>query len=136
MGTKGLYLGWKKLFAGQELLVVRRITNEKGVHQYKCSLSNAPENQYSSLELAQVQAQRYFVERSFEETKGQAGISEYQVRGWLAWHHHMAMAMMSMFFVLSERFVLQINILYSLHTMHDNLSFIPMPIKLIQLMML
>jgi SRSO17 transposase len=59
----------------QELLVVQRITNEKGVHEYKCSLSNASENQYSWLELAQVQAQRYFVERSFQETKQQAGIS-------------------------------------------------------------
>jgi SRSO17 transposase len=87
----------------QELLVVQRITNEKGVHEYKCSLSNAPENQHSWLELAQVQAQRYFVERSFQETKQQAGMSEYQVRGWLAWHHHMAMIMMSMFFVLSEK---------------------------------
>lgn len=87
----------------QELLVVQRITNEKGIHQYKCSLSNALENQYSWLELAQVQAQRYFVERSFQETKQQAGMSEYQVRGWLAWHHHMAMVMMSMYFVLSEK---------------------------------
>lgn len=87
----------------EELLVVRRITNEKGLHEYKCSLTNVPEGQYSWLELAQVQAQRYFVERSFQETKGQAGMSEYQVRGWLAWHHHMAMVMMSMYFVLSEK---------------------------------
>jgi len=87
----------------QELLVVQRITNEKGVHEYKCSLSNAPEEKYSWLELAQVQAQRYFVERSFQETKQQVGMSEYQVRGWLSWHHHLAMVMMSMFFVLSEK---------------------------------
>lgn len=87
----------------QELLVVRRITNEKGVHEYKFSLANVTEDQYSWLELAQVQAQRYFVERSFQEAKGQAGMSEYQVRGWLAWHHHMAMVMMSMYFVLSEK---------------------------------
>jgi SRSO17 transposase len=87
----------------EELLVVRRTTNDKGVYEYKYSLSNALEDQYSWLELAQVQAQRYFVERSFQETKGQAGMSEYQVRGWLAWHHHMAMVMMSMYFVLSEK---------------------------------
>jgi SRSO17 transposase len=87
----------------RELLVIRRTTNEKGVYEHKCSLSNALENQYSWLELAQVQAQRYFVERSFQETKVQAGMSEYQVRGWLAWHHHMALVMMSMYFVLSEK---------------------------------
>lgn len=93
----------KSASSRQELLVVRRVTNEKGVHEYKCSLSNASEDQHSWLELAQVQAQRYFVERSFQETKQQAGMSEYQVRGWLAWHHHMAMVMMSMYFVLSEK---------------------------------
>lgn len=87
----------------RELLVIKRNTNGKGIHEYKCSLSNAPENKYSWQELAQVQAQRYFVERSFQETKVQAGMSEYQVRGWLAWHHHMALVMMSMYFVLSEK---------------------------------
>jgi SRSO17 transposase len=87
----------------EELLVIRRTKDEKGQYEYKYSLSNASEQNYTWLELAQVQAQRYFVERSFQETKGQAGMSEYQVRGWLAWHHHMAMVMMSMFFVLSEK---------------------------------
>lgn len=87
----------------QELLVVQRVTNGKGAHEYKSSLSNAPEEKHSWLELAQVQAQRYFVERSFQEAKQQAGMSDYQVRGWLAWHHHMAMVMMSMYFVLSEK---------------------------------
>jgi len=86
-----------------ELLVVRKTKTENGTIEYKCSLSNAEEEKYSWLELAQVQAQRYFVERSFQEAKQQAGMSEYQVRGWLAWHHHMAMVMMAMFFVLSEK---------------------------------
>jgi hypothetical protein len=36
----------------QEILVVQRITNDKGVHEYKCSLSNALENEHSWLELA------------------------------------------------------------------------------------
>jgi SRSO17 transposase len=87
----------------EELLVVRKTKTESGLYEYKCSLSNAREEKYSWLELAQVQAQRYFVERSFQEAKQQAGMSEYQVRGWLAWHHHMAMVMMAMYFVLSEK---------------------------------
>jgi hypothetical protein len=28
---------------------------------------------------------------------------EYQVRGWLAWHHHIALSMMATYFMLSER---------------------------------
>lgn len=66
-------------------------------------MTNVPVDQYSWLELAQVQAQRYFVECSFQETKGQASMSEYQVRGWLACHHHMVMVMMNMYFVLSKK---------------------------------
>jgi len=30
-------------------------------------------------------------------------MSQYQVRGWLAWHHHMVMVMMAMHFILSEK---------------------------------
>ena len=87
----------------EETLVIRRTKDDIGRFEYKCSLTNACGQKYSWLELAQVQSQRYFVERSFQEAKGQAGMSEYQVRGWLAWHHHMAMVMMSMYFVLSEK---------------------------------
>jgi SRSO17 transposase len=87
----------------EETLVIRRTKDDCGRYEYKCSLSNASDQKYSWLELAQVQAQRYFVERSFQEAKQQAGMSEYQVRGWLAWHHHIALVMMSMFFVLSEK---------------------------------
>ncbi|MDZ4667736.1 MAG: hypothetical protein SGJ00_07615 [bacterium] len=34
-------------------------------------------------------------------------MSEYQVRGWLAWHHHMAMVMMAMHFILIEKIYLK-----------------------------
>ena len=30
-------------------------------------------------------------------------MSEYQVRGWLAWHHHMALVMLSLDFILTEK---------------------------------
>jgi hypothetical protein len=30
-------------------------------------------------------------------------MDHYQIRGWLAWHHHMAMVMMSMLFLLETR---------------------------------
>jgi SRSO17 transposase len=87
----------------KELLVVRRNKNEKGVYEYKYSLSNADINNYSWLQLAKAQAQRYFVERGFEDAKQEASMSQYQVRGWLAWHHHIALVMLSMLFVLTEK---------------------------------
>lgn len=87
----------------KELLIVRRNKNEKGEYEYKYSLSNADINKYSWLQLARAQAQRYFVERGFEDAKQEAGMSQYQVRGWLAWHHHIALVMLSMLFVLTEK---------------------------------
>jgi SRSO17 transposase len=38
-----------------------------------------------------MQGQRYWVERAFEDAKGQCGLADYQVQGWLAWHHHVTM---------------------------------------------
>jgi SRSO17 transposase len=87
----------------KELLVIRRSKNEKGEYEYKYSLCNADINKYSWLQLARAQAQRYFVERGFEDAKQEAGMSQYQLRGWLAWHHHIALVMLSMLFVLTEK---------------------------------
>ena len=35
--------------------------------------------------------------------QSQAGLGDYQVRGWKPWHHHMALVMMAMLFMLKER---------------------------------
>ena len=37
--------------------------------------------------------------------KQELGMTDYQVRGWLAWHHHMALVMMAMAFTLSDKIV-------------------------------
>jgi hypothetical protein len=68
----------------------------------KYSLSNAPP-ETTPERLAYMQGQRFFVERSFQDAKTTAGMDQYQIRGWLAWHHHMAMVMMSMLFMLETR---------------------------------
>lgn len=53
--------------------------------------------------LAWMQRQRFWIERSFEDAKSECGMADYQVRKWQAWHHHMALVMMSMLFMLKER---------------------------------
>ncbi|WP_419635122.1 transposase, partial [Thiolapillus sp.] len=63
------------------LLVRREI---KSPNEIKYSLSNASE-EVSSLKLAQMQGQRYWVERSFQDGKSHAGLDHYQARGWKAW---------------------------------------------------
>jgi len=50
-----------------------------------------------------MQGRRYFVERAFQDAKGTAGLDHYQIRGWRAWHHHVAMVMMFMLFMLETR---------------------------------
>jgi SRSO17 transposase len=70
--------------------------------EIKISLSNAPEATELK-RLAWMQRQRYWIERAFEDGKSECGMADYQVRKWNAWHHHMALVMMSMVFMLTER---------------------------------
>ena len=50
-----------------------------------------------------MQGQRFFVERTFQDAKESAGMDQYQTRGWLAWHHHRSLVMMSTLFMLETR---------------------------------
>jgi SRSO17 transposase len=68
----------------------------------KISLTNAPK-QTPLKRLGWMQRQRYWVERTFEDAKSECGMADYQVRKWRAWQHHMALVMMAMVFMLSER---------------------------------
>ena len=79
-------------------LIVRRDPNG----DLKYSLSNAPAST-SYRRLSYMQAQRYWIERNFQEAKNQCGMGEYQARKWKSWHHHMAMVMMAMLFMLEQR---------------------------------
>lgn len=79
------------------------VTREKGDREaIKYSLSNAPASTSLS-RLAYMQRQRYWVERAFQEAKNEAGLDEYQARSWQAWHHHVALVMMALLFLLRER---------------------------------
>lgn len=87
----------------QRQLLIRVSATANGNEEVKYALSNAKPGQYPNLQLAQMQAQRYFVERAFQECKSDIGMSEYQVRGWKAWHHHMAICMMAQAYVLEQK---------------------------------
>ena len=49
------------------------------------------------------QMQRYWVERGFQDCKDSLGMTEYQVRGWRAWHHHMTLTIMALHYILQEK---------------------------------
>ena len=80
-------------------LIARREVDSKKI---KFSLCNAPSST-SIKRLAFMQAQRYWIERIFQDAKSQCGMGEYQARKWRSWHHHMAMVMMVMLFMVEQR---------------------------------
>ena len=53
--------------------------------------------------LVKMQSERYWVERSFEDAIALAGMADYQVRNWNAWHHHMALVLLAMLWVTKEQ---------------------------------
>jgi SRSO17 transposase len=73
--------------------------------EIKYVLSNASPD-IPLLDLARMAASRFWVERALQDAKGAAGMGEYQMRGWMGWHHHMAMVMLAMIFMLRERVLL------------------------------
>jgi len=89
-------------YSQERLLVVRRDKVRKGF-DYKYSLTNALEGTFLHVRLARMQGQRFFIEQSIKDSKQEIGMSQYQIRGWLAWHHHMVLVMMSLFFLTSEK---------------------------------
>jgi len=88
-------------------LVVRREVNSPKKKKY--SLSNALASTPIK-KLAYMQAQRYWVERPFQDGKNQCGMGDYQARGWLSWYHHMTMVMLAMLFMTEQRIINQADI--------------------------
>lgn len=81
-------------------LVVRR---EVGApEKIKYSLSNAPSHTPTK-RLAVMQGHRFWVERAFQDGKSECGLDHYQARPWSAWHHHIAMVMIALLFMLEQR---------------------------------
>jgi len=81
------------------LIVRREVKSEKTI---KYTLSNAPADTPILL-LGQMQGQRYWVERTFEDAKGECGLADYQALGWRSWHHHVTMVMLAMLFIAEQR---------------------------------
>jgi SRSO17 transposase len=81
-------------------LIVRREVGSPTTLKY--SLSNAAPDT-PTLRLAQMQGHRYWVERIFEDAKGECGLGDYQALGWQAWHHHVTMVMLAMLFIAEQR---------------------------------
>ncbi|MBV8487225.1 MAG: IS701 family transposase, partial [Planctomycetaceae bacterium] len=85
----------------EELLFVTR--ERQADHTFKLDyyLSNADPD-VSLEELARVEKAGHRIEECFERAKGEAGLADYQVRNWIAWHHHQTLSLMAAWFLNQE----------------------------------
>jgi len=93
---------WKKATAEIEETEVL-ISRKTDKTEVKYSLCNEPQGELSIEAALFRQMQRYWIERAFQEIKEQIGLHQYQVRGWKAWHHHIALTMMALHFILETQ---------------------------------
>jgi SRSO17 transposase len=82
-------------------------TEQDGRHRYRYYLtptcvSEMKLEEPSLTELARVIKAGLCIEASFKRGKGEAGMDEYQVRTWQGWHHHMALSLISVWFLIGE----------------------------------
>lgn len=80
----------------ERLLFKRSLGQEP---ELKYQRSNAPPG-IALKKLAEVGAQRWCVEQDFQCGKGECGLDEYETRGWIGWHHHTALSMISLCFLM------------------------------------
>src|SRR5712691_11145893 len=65
-------------------------------------VSGAELEQSSLAEVARVITAGVCIEASFKRGKSEVGMDAYQVRTWEGWHHHMALALLAVWFLLAE----------------------------------
>ncbi|HZR50782.1 MAG TPA: IS701 family transposase [Streptosporangiaceae bacterium] len=83
----------------ETLTVIRRLGAEP---QTWYTLSNARRRERRAT-LVRVHGERHRIEEVLQEGKGEVGLADYEVRGWVGWHHHMTLALLALWFVTVER---------------------------------
>ncbi len=81
----------------EQQLIIRDEADSK----FKYSLSNNIEADITTL--ARVQAQRYWIERSFQDAKQQLGLAHYESTKWQAWYGHISLVLIAGHFMLQEK---------------------------------
>jgi SRSO17 transposase len=77
-------------------LIIRK---DRKSNEIKYQLSNASVDTDINC-LAKMSGSRYWIERTFEDGKGIAGLADYQVRSWIGWHHHITLSILAMLYLM------------------------------------
>lgn len=83
------------------------ISREMDGTEIKYSVSNdVAGNGYvpwTECQLLYRQMHRYWVERGIQDCKDTLGMTDYQVRTWRAWHHHITLTIMALHFMVEQK---------------------------------
>ncbi|AMV29376.1 hypothetical protein VT84_33585 [Gemmata sp. SH-PL17] len=83
----------------ERLLVRRSLGQEPDIKYHR---SNAPAE--ASLEKsARVRGVRWTIEEDIQSCKGECGLDEYETRGWVGWHHHTALSVLALAFLVLRK---------------------------------
>jgi SRSO17 transposase len=83
----------------ERLLVRRSCTQESEVKYHR---SNSP-RKISLQRLGQQRSCRWTIEQDIQAGKGECGLDEYETRGWIGWHHHTALSVLALLFLLLQK---------------------------------
>jgi SRSO17 transposase len=90
--------------AGELWLVVRR--NLDDPTEIKYFFSNAPVSTPLQ-EFVRISGMRWPIETIFEESKGEIGMDQYEMRSWIGWQHHMLLVALAHHFLVRLRIQFQ-----------------------------
>jgi SRSO17 transposase len=84
-----------------EVLFITRERQGDGKFKHDYYLSNAAA-EVTLEELSRVSKAAHRIEECFRRAKGEAGLADYQVRNWIAWHHHQSLSLLAAWFLNRE----------------------------------
>ena len=85
----------------EEVLFITRERQADGTLKHDYYLSNG-ESGTPLLEFGRVAKLAHRIEECLERGKGEAGLADYQVRNWIAWHHHQTLSLLAAWFLNQE----------------------------------
>lgn len=83
-------------------LIICRDNQTTSLKDYTYTISNTASSK-TLREMIQMDRQRYWIERSFQDNKNEVAMDEYQVRKYRGFYHHMSLCMLATLFLMEER---------------------------------
>jgi SRSO17 transposase len=82
----------------ERLVVIRTVAQESQVWY---TLSNASDVALPAV--VQAHGRRHGIEEMLQAGKGDVGLSHYEMRSWVGWHHHMTLSLLALWFLILEK---------------------------------